>query len=405
MIPEYLEQAEPTTVEPVEKLGHVRAIGLLNNWEIFGHEKGCIEWFKSLRRQGADVVVGVTRRKEGNALKELLEENDFATFELPFGCQWSKRFFANQPSLIFDNIIKVFRCSSALSKAIKRQRATHVLIGNPLVYSFVAPALSYHSKVKLVYRVGDEPAHGSIPHMWIWRNCFRRAHAVVANSRFIMSSIYRAVGPNEKIHLIYNVAPEAGNSYFSQLDATSRPNRTRVLYVGQISSHKGVDLLVDVAIRLCKSKPNFHFDIVGGSLYSQTLQSNLRQLVSENGLSDRIVFHGQVADPRKFYESSDVLVVPSLFEEPAANVVLEAKRLGVPSIVFPKGGLPELVKHGHSGLICDSCTPQALENAIARLCGDAALQSEMKKNCKREYVERFSAERFDGEWQNVIIGS
>lgn len=375
----------------------------MNGREVFGHERGNVEWLKALRRMGASIAVGVSAVEGQSQLKRYLLDNNFEVFDVPFGCQWSKKFFVQSPKLIVSHLSKVYKSSLVLASQVRHRNATHILMGNPLAYSFVAPYLGWNKKLTLIYRQGDEPSHDSRLNLWIWKKCFARASAVVANSEFVRCSIQRAVGNHDKIKLIYNVAPQADIEFKNRkpLLEISRSAK-RVLFVGQMSAHKGADLLVSAAIHVCKNDTDFRFDLLGSSIYTKDFEGTLRQQVKDAGLSDRIVFHGHVGDPTEFYRRASVLVVPSVFEEPAANVVLEAKRLGLPAIVFPSGGLPELVQHNQTGLVCATRTEESLRTEIVTLCNAPTQISQMESRCLEEYEFRFSQARFDLEWNRVI---
>jgi glycosyltransferase involved in cell wall biosynthesis len=382
-------------------LKNCRAIALINSRELFGHERGNIEWYNCLKRQGAKITVGISPNQSGSQLERELQLQDYEYFELPFGCQWSKKFFKKHPLLFFKNLKNVIRCSYQLARQVRARKANYILLGNPLAFSYVAPLLLSNRSLKLVYRMGDEPSHDSKPNLAIWKLCFRRANRVVANSIFVRQSIEKAAGKTSKLSLIYNVAPEQPAT--TELSEPCPSHITRVLYVGQISPHKGVDILVDVAIQICRESPSYRFDILGSSQYTQDFEDTLKTKVEACGLSNRIVFHGHVNNPANFYKSASFLTVPSIFQEPAANVVLEAKRHQCPAIVFPTGGLPELVTNGVTGIVCDTPTSVSLLKAIRLLNESPMLVSKMRDNCSREYETRFSKERFDREWAQVIL--
>ncbi|MFN3598021.1 MAG: glycosyltransferase family 4 protein, partial [Rubricoccaceae bacterium] len=59
---------------------------------------------------------------------------------------------------------------------------------------------------------------------------------------------------------------------------------------------------------------------------------------------------------------------PSRGPEAFANTVVEAKRAGVPSVVFPSGGLPEAITApGRDGLVCEAPDAPALARALAQM--------------------------------------
>jgi glycosyltransferase involved in cell wall biosynthesis len=388
-------------------LSSVSIIGLLNNWEVFGQERANIEVFKCLRALGANVAVGVTTMGKGGEVASLLRQLGFETFDLPFGCHWSKNFFRRAPLLVPKNLAAVSRCSAILEKQIKVRQCSLLLLGNPLVYSFVSLCLMRNRKLPMIYRMGDEPPSASKPNLWIWKRCFRRAKGVVANSKYVQGRIacVQADSAN-KVRLIYNVAPSASlhdqANFDPRTSAETDRESLRVLYVGQISEHKGVSHLLNAALTLCPKNRHVRFDFVGGSLYTGPLEEQLKNEVIAAGLTDQIEFHGRVSDPLEFYQRASVLVVPSLFEEPAANVVLEAKRLGVPAIVYPSGGLPELVQHGVTGLICHDKSASGLLEHLKTLLDQPETFHQMKDACLQEYERRFSEDRFRLQWLDVV---
>jgi glycosyltransferase involved in cell wall biosynthesis len=383
-----------------DALTDVRVLALLNGEELFGHERGNIEVFKTLRSAGATVRVGVNEKNGGGAVKATLEQLGFETFLVPFGCQWSKAFFRKRPMLLPWCLMRVARCSALLLREIRRNRPTHIHLGNPLAYSYVAPALGW-SRVPLVYRAGDAPPSDSPPNLRIWKSCMRRSQRVVANSDFVRRSLLQALPDIAgKTVRIYNRPPEPSAT---GLSLPGGDCGRRVLYVGQISEHKGVRVLVDAARDLAPRYPDVTFDLVGGSIYTQSFEQTLRAELRAAGLERRIVLHGPVANPRPFFERASLHVAPSLFEEPAANVVLEAKAAGVPSVVFPSGGLPELVTDGVTGLVCRDKSVAALVEGIADFLDCPEKLAAARAAARMELKSRFSTERFRSEWVDVYL--
>ena len=74
--------------------------------------------------------------------------------------------------------------------------------------------------------------------------------------------------------------------------------------------------------------------------------------------------------PSEFLPTLDVLVVPSLWEEPLGWVVLEALSHGTPVIVTPHGGMPEVVRDGIDGIVLPDDHPSSIREALARLIED-----------------------------------
>lgn len=397
-------QIEPATIDApgTLPLAGCRVIALLDSIELFGQEKGNIEVFKALRAAGAEVEVGVNSVESGGQVGAYLRGLDFATFLVPFGCQWSKRLFRQNPSLVADCLFKVVRSSAVLARRFKSFRPTHVHLGYSTPYSYVAPALWRH-RVLMVFRVGDRPPTKSRPNLWLWRRCLARADSVVANSTFVRDTILEASpGASCKLRTIFNLAPTV----------PAAPNRPRpasgkrhVLFVGQISEHKGITPLIDAAIKMARQRSDVVFDIVGGSRHSGDLERSLRAKIDQAGFQDIIRFHGYVHDPSSYFSSASVHVAPSLFEDPSANVVLEAKLVGTPSVVFPCGGLPELVKHQVNGFVCHGTSAEALTEGLLWFLDHPDRLSAARVAALEDHHERFGAARFSAQWIQVYLRS
>lgn len=113
----------------------------------------------------------------------------------------------------------------------------------------------------------------------------------------------------------------------------------KLLYIGRLVYTKGVQYFLQ-SIRLLRERGiEATGTVVGDGWYS----GKLKTLAEELGIADSVRFVGKVAghEVNRWYEHSDVAVVPSIWPEPAGLVVPEARALGKPVVVFDSGGLPE----------------------------------------------------------------
>lgn len=90
-----------------------------------------------------------------------------------------------------------------------------------------------------------------------------------------------------------------------------------------------------------------------------------------------------VVDGRRFLDEIDVLVVPSLWHEPLARVLLEGLAAGVPIVASRRGGSPELVTDGENGFLFDPDEPGALAARLAKLATDPELVAELSRGALR----------------------
>jgi glycosyltransferase involved in cell wall biosynthesis len=110
-------------------------------------------------------------------------------------------------------------------------------------------------------------------------------------------------------------------------------NGIRLGFIGAVARHKGIATLL-AAIEAAPA--DCHLIIAGDGHMAQDVAARSRS-------DSRITFLGHIGgeDKERFFDSIDVLVVPSEWEEPAALVATEAIARGIPTIVSDRGGIPE----------------------------------------------------------------
>ena len=118
---------------------------------------------------------------------------------------------------------------------------------------------------------------------------------------------------------------------------------------GTVDWRKGTDLFVQLAQRLRERRPDIdlHCVWVGGDpSWGGHNRVRLDFDVEKSGLSDRVHFVGEQANPWPYYDLSDVFVLTSR-AEPLGLVAFEAATLGRPIVCFANaGGMPEFVTGG-----------------------------------------------------------
>ena len=142
-----------------------------------------------------------------------------------------------------------------------------------------------------------------------------------------------------------------------------------VLYAGRLASNKGLSTLVQATAALVPTFPTLVVALVGGDF---GVQGQLRAQVEAAGLQDHVLFTGHLDDQalyRSAHGAADVFVLPSEYE--AFGIVLaEAMAAGKPTVATDRGGMPELVVGGTTGLLVPYKDHRALAAALAQLLSD-----------------------------------
>ena len=175
-----------------------------------------------------------------------------------------------------------------------------------------------------------------------------------------------------------------GNPYDDHVFTAADMPRTReLIFVGRLVSDKGAALLLD-ALKLVKARP--HLTIVGDGPERPALEKQASQLQS------RVEFAGpqhgeQLADSLRQHQ---ILVVPSLWQEPFGIVALEGIACGCVVIGSAGGGLAEAI--GPCGVTFPNGDASALAEAITRLLNDPSERERLRQN-SAAHLARFSPAR------------
>jgi glycosyltransferase involved in cell wall biosynthesis len=160
-----------------------------------------------------------------------------------------------------------------------------------------------------------------------------------------------------------------------------------VVTVANLKAHKGHRYLLEAVGRLRPSMPEVRFLCVGIG----PLADDLRRDAERLGLSGSVVFTGFRDDVPRIVAAADLFVLPSEHEGlPLA--LLEAMTAGKPCVATAVGGVPEVVRDGHDGLLVPPRDSAALAEAMSMLLTDEPLRSRVGASA-REGTARFDAKR------------
>lgn len=168
-----------------------------------------------------------------------------------------------------------------------------------------------------------------------------------------------------------------------------------VLFVGRIVRRKGLHTLVQAVAQVKRRYPNTRLIAVGSSWPGVSRQTSymrsVRSLSKKLGVPVR--FTGYIPPDRvhRAFQLADVFVCPTQYREGFATVNSEAMASGIPVIASDRGGIREVVQHGHSGLLIRSYkSPDAFARAILLLKQSTDLARRLAANGRRRVKARFS---------------
>jgi glycosyltransferase involved in cell wall biosynthesis len=176
-------------------------------------------------------------------------------------------------------------------------------------------------------------------------------------------------------------------------------------FAGRIGPHKGVDVALravaelrdrhslDVRLRLAGS---------GDAAYIHELED----LVAELGIEAAVDFLGELTPDELagLFSTLRAVLVPSVWQEPAGLVLIEAALARVPVIASSVGGIPEILHDGEHALLCPPGDSAALAEAIARTLSEPA-ETEERVARAFERVQAFRAGRYQEAMDEFLAGA
>jgi len=181
-------------------------------------------------------------------------------------------------------------------------------------------------------------------------------------------------------------------SRFRPPQGRARTSAFRVGFVKSLAPVYGPDVLVRAMRLVVDAIPHARLVMVGEG----QLRNALGRMASELGIEDRVEFLGRLTNAEVPHAMAgfDVLVNCS-HAESFGVVVLEASACGIPVVATRVGGVPEVCRHGETGLLVPPNDVDALAEAIIRLARDPELREEMGR-AGRAFVLQNHA------WQNDV---
>jgi glycosyltransferase involved in cell wall biosynthesis len=150
-------------------------------------------------------------------------------------------------------------------------------------------------------------------------------------------------------------------------------------------------------MRAMQSLSDFRLILVG----SGPDDLKLRQVATEQGLTDRVHFAGFVSDRkelRRLYQECGVFVSTSSWEA-VALVLLEAMSCAAPVVATRIPSFMELIADGTDGLLVPVGAPEELAQAIRKAYES---QQQLGTNARETVASRYSSEILYGRLSDLI---
>lgn len=195
----------------------------------------------------------------------------------------------------------------------------------------------------------------------------------------------------ERVRRIYNGLPISSFAYCAPVDRDPE-----IVAVGRLVEKKGFDVLIRACALLRSRRVPFRCTIIGEGL----LFEELAVLIDSLGLGNDVGLAGALPRPKvaEALQRAAVCAAPCVQaadgdRDGLPTVLIEAMALGTPCVGTDVTGIPEIVRHGETGLCVAQRDPEALADALAALIGDGALRVRLSERARALVEEEFDVDR------------
>ena len=210
---------------------------------------------------------------------------------------------------------------------------------------------------------------------FLWnRSALRSARHCFTNNLDDLEALSRAVSRHRITYVPPGIYPEefrrdrgAGRAVRERFRMRSRePLLLAAARFRADVKFRSLSYLLEALGPLASRRGDFKLALVG----SGPMERELKRLAGEK-LPGRAIFAGGVARERMFeyYSAADLFVFPGIGES-LGMVFLEAQACGLPVVALKTAGVPQVVRHGETGILVPDDGGAALAGAVEELLLD-----------------------------------
>ncbi len=364
--------------------------------DLYGSDKTLLYLVESVR----DIANPIVALPEEGPLTEELKKLGVEVLIVPV-IKVSRQLFTSSGMIKMPFVIfKAFR----ILKNKLGNRKIDIVHSNTLAV-FLGAFYSRRYGIKHIWHVHEIIKHPKIvaksyPFLVEWFSDY-----VVFNSKASAEHLY-LVKPKLKLKssVIYNgldrKAPFSTKNEQTQLRESlfeSIDNSSIIIgLVGRINKIKGQRLLLEVFDELIKSGTNnIYLLFIGSTIKSQAfLLDELKNEIETKGLKNVVTIVDFQKNLWKFYDSIDIVVVPTTNPESFGLVAIEGMLSKKPVIASNHGGLKEIVVPNKTGLLFEPNNKVELKKAIETLIASKDLITMYGEEGEKRAKLEFSLEKY-----------
>lgn len=229
-------------------------------------------------------------------------------------------------------------------------------------------------------------------------NCLalRFSDSIIGVSKQVSTNLQKAYGSGKygiKVSTIWNGIED-------MLIKQEHPANTNLIFTlfGRIKREKGQWLLLDaIALLPTNCALNAIFRFIGSPLsmddpgYHNWLDK-VDKLRISSGIGIEVI--NFVPDISTYLNETDIVLVPSIMQDPFPTVILEGLSAGKIVVASDRGGSTESIDDGLTGILFNPADAQSLQVILTDLIINFGDYSDMQSRARASYLEKFTIDEY-----------
>jgi glycosyltransferase involved in cell wall biosynthesis len=235
----------------------------------------------------------------------------------------------------------------------------------------------------------------------IYKRLARGQNRLVAVSNFVRGMLHGRGVPEKFVDTVYNgtdFVDFAPSDPSGVMDEFKIPSSRRIIgLVGRVCKEKGHLEMVTAMKDIRKEHPEAHMMFVGR--VEEPFAAEFDDAIQSAGISDRVTMTGIRHDVPRLLDSFTMSTMPSHIET-FGIAALEAMARSKAVVATRVGGLPEVVRHGKTGILVD-LRPDQIAEAVSYLLTNDDVREEMGANGRKLVEQKFTIGEMVRQFEEV----
>ena len=281
-----------------------------------------------------------------------------------------------------DNILGKIKRINDLTNIIRNTKADYII---PFLEKVIVTSLlsSIPTRAKLIFTVRNSPWNAKKTELWsrvINRLAVRFSDAIMVQTEE-QGEYYK-----EYRNKIFVVPNPVGEEFIEKKKSHYNKEFRNIVCVGRLVEQKNFSLAIEAIRRVKEEYPSIMLKIYGRG----KLEDDLKQIISDNQLTDNCKLMGRVTDIARVHGESDLFLLSSSFEG-MPNALLEAMAVGIPCLSSNcRTGPKDMIDDYYTGLLFEADNIESLTRCLKWALNHPDEMNLMGINGRNAIIEKYS---------------